>query len=56
MNCENYLCIYQNKGQCTLDEIELDVIGVCKECIYIDFSKENLQQKKQEMKNRLNQS
>lgn len=53
MNCENYLCIYENDGECTLKEIELDIVGSCKECIYIDISDEYLQQKKKAMKDRL---
>ncbi len=56
MNCENYLCIYENNGQCILDKIELDIVGLCKECIYIDISNKDLKTKKQEMKNRLKQN
>ena len=43
MNCENYFCIYQNKGVCLLDSIELDIQWQCKECIYLDIDEEDLQ-------------
>ena len=52
MNYENYLCIYENDGQCILDEIELDV-GLCKECIYVDISNNDLEQKKQKIRDRI---
>ena len=39
--CENELCIYQNKGKCELDYIELDTYGNCRECICIEVD-ENL--------------
>ena len=44
MNCENYLCIYENNGTCVLDEIELDIQGQCKECIYVNLSDNDLKQ------------
>lgn len=34
INCNNYLCIYWKKEKCTLNEIELDISGVCQSCIY----------------------
>ena len=43
MNCENFLCIYQNKGACTLKNIELDIQGQCKECIYINIDEKDLE-------------
>lgn len=53
MNCENYLCIYQDKGHCTLDKIELDVLGQCKECIYVDINDADLERYKQLKKNKI---
>ncbi len=29
MKCENCFCLYQSKGKCTLEEIEMDIIGIC---------------------------
>ena len=34
MNCENKFCIYQSKGECILDHVEIDRLGMCAECIY----------------------
>lgn len=53
MKCENYLCIYEENEVCTLNNIELDVQGQCKECIYIKISERELQQLKQQTKNDL---
>lgn len=49
MKCENYLCIYEKSGDCLLKSIELDVMGQCKECIYIELEEESL--KKLKIKN-----
>ncbi len=43
MKCENYFCIYENKGICILDIIELDIQGQCKECIYVSIEENELQ-------------
>ena len=40
MNCENYFCIYQSKGKCTLNKIDINNLGMCTECIYPDIDEE----------------
>ncbi len=47
MNCENYFCLYQNDGQCTLDSIEIDINGSCATCIYVDIQEDELRSLKQ---------
>lgn len=42
MMCENFLCIYEKKGKCTLRSVELDILGSCKECIYVTIDAETL--------------
>ena len=37
LNCENYLCVYQSKGKCIFDEIDLDITGQCLACVYPDI-------------------
>ncbi len=37
MKCENQFCIYWEKHQCILDEIELDEAGVCITCILVSL-------------------
>ena len=43
MKCENCFCIYEENGSCTLQDIELDIQGLCKECIYINIENRELQ-------------
>lgn len=38
MNCENIFCIYWEKDKCILDNINLDISGVCQSCIYIELN------------------
>ena len=42
MKCENRFCIYWNKNECILEEIELDCSGMCESCIYIDIDEVEL--------------
>ena len=39
MKCENYFCIYQSDDECTIDEIHLDIIGQCTDCLYANIEK-----------------
>lgn len=48
MICENFLCIYEDEGKCILDEIELDVMGQCTMCEYINISDSTLKPLKKE--------
>ncbi len=49
MKCENYLCIYQADGICTLDEVQLDITGSCMECVYIELDDSVLTESKQKL-------
>ncbi len=40
---KNLFCIYQKNSHCILEDIELDIEGQCKECIYPDIDLEKLQ-------------
>lgn len=42
MKCDNYLCIYEENSVCTLDDIELDIMGQYRDCIYINVEKQQL--------------
>ncbi len=46
MRCENNFCIYCDKYKCTLDEINIDTIGLCTECILIDLDDNTLSKQK----------
>ena len=52
MKCENYLCIYEKDGDCLLTNIELDIMGQCKECIYIELEEESLKKLKIKSRNK----
>ena len=49
MLCDNFFCIYYSQGECILDEIELDIQGSCKCCIYIKMGEKELQKKRDEL-------
>lgn len=46
MRCENYFCIYQFNGECTIETIDINRLGMCTECIYPDIDREFLSQAK----------
>jgi len=54
MKCENCFCIYQKNNKCILKNIELDVLGQCHECIYVDIPQKYLEALKNEKLNCLN--
>jgi hypothetical protein len=54
MKCENEFCIYQEKGNCILDDIKLDVIGQCTECIYVNIPNKQLEKLKNEHRRKTN--
>ena len=49
MICANRLCIYYSEGECTIDDISLDIDGRCEECIYVNFEEETLQKYRKKM-------
>lgn len=48
MHCENVFCVYWAAESCALEAISLDVQGKCESCLYIPFSEEELERKRQE--------
>lgn len=55
MKCENEFCIYQENDECVLEEVSLDIIGQCTECIYVDLNKEVLISEKEKLRKRLSE-
>ena len=47
MKCENFLCIYEEGGLCTLEEVTLNITGSCDDCIYPDLDPVYLKSRKQ---------
>ena len=48
MRCENIFCVYWDGDACSLAEIELDIQGKCKACLYVSVDEGTLAQKRQE--------
>lgn len=46
MKCENIFCIYCDGDRCELEEISLDISGICTECIYIEIDEKLLSELK----------
>ena len=42
MKCENIFFVYESQGTCILEEIELDILGQCSQCIYATIDDETL--------------
>ena len=49
INCENCFCIYEENGKCILDKVELDIMGQCTECIYVNLDDSVLKKAKQKL-------
>ena len=56
MNCSNCWCIYEEDGLCCLDEIDIDSLGHCSECINVSIDDEILDILKKATRNRIMQS
>ena len=50
--CGNYFCIYWTESGCSLENITLDIQGICQDCIYIELEKETLLQARAYLLNR----
>lgn len=53
VKCENFLCIYNDRENCMLKNVSLDIIGTCRECIYPEIPPEFLEKIKKEKLERL---
>ena len=53
IKCENFLCIFEKRGKCIFDEIELDITGQCTVCIYPNFDEEYLDNAKIQTLNKI---
>ncbi len=53
LTCENRFCVYWKEDLCTLDEIELNILGMCESCIYIDIDDDVLNELRTDQLNKL---
>ncbi|MBR5515400.1 MAG: hypothetical protein IKU52_04280 [Clostridia bacterium] len=36
MICENVFCVYNHNNRCIVNEPELDIMGMCRACVYVE--------------------
>ncbi|MBQ8338217.1 MAG: hypothetical protein IJY33_03650 [Oscillospiraceae bacterium] len=53
MNCGNNFCIYEEDGVCCLDQIGIDSLGFCDQCINISINDEMLSALKGKARDRI---
>ncbi|MCL1863503.1 MAG: hypothetical protein FWF78_08055 [Defluviitaleaceae bacterium] len=46
MNCANDYCLYNRAFECILDEVSLDSIGMCDDCIVVKIDENILEEEK----------
>ena len=50
MNCKNFFCIYQKDEKCLLDEISVNICGMCEDCIYANIPEDILESEKEKLR------
>ena len=53
MQCENCLCVYEKDGECTIDEISINDMGMCEDCIVVTPDDKTLDKLKKNWKKRM---
>jgi len=43
MRCEYDYCVYNKGGNCLLDEIEINPVGMCGSCEIVNISEEDME-------------
>ena len=46
MKCDFDYCIYNQAYECSINEISINELGMCEECIIVSFSKDVLEKEK----------
>lgn len=49
MYCDNCFCVYWLNNCCFFDEISLDALGRCQDCICVNISEEVLQKERKKV-------
>ena len=42
MNCANDYCLYNKEFKCTLEEVNIDSMGICDDCILVNIDNDVL--------------
>lgn len=53
MRYENDFCIYWSGNVCQLEQISLDVRGVCQECIFVELEEFFLKEQREKLRRRV---
>lgn len=53
MRCENDFCIYWSGNVCLLEEISLDVRGVCQESVFVELEETFLNEQRKTFRKRV---
>ena len=48
MQCENLYCIYWADNECVLENITLNIKGICQSCIYAEIEEGILHQRRKQ--------
>ena len=46
MDCENHFCIYNFEKKCIIENISVNIYGMCQDGVYPDIDKEVLEEAK----------
>lgn len=50
--CSVDMCIYNESGECLLDDININELGMCADCILVSIPADTVQKLKQEARDR----
>jgi len=53
MQCDFALCIYHENHACLLQGTQINALGMCEECIVVSIPDANLQELKQDQRERI---
>lgn len=49
VRCENRLCIYYRDNICTVEEIRLNRLGICEDCMEVEFTEQELSENREKL-------
>ena len=49
MRCKNKFCIYYRKERCMAEEIAINSVGMCEDCVYVEIDESELKVKRADL-------
>ena len=46
MRCKNKFCIYYRKERCTAEDVAINSVGMCEDCVYVEIDESELKIKR----------